>query len=460
MNADRAAVDEDRVAATTPTLGPRRVFVEAFGCQMNFLDGELAVSRLSSSGWTRTDDPEAADMVLFNTCSVRDQSENRVWSRLGALRERKARDPALLVAVMGCMAQREAETILRRMPHVDIVCGTRRFPEMDKLVERAERGGQVLAVETDGFVDVVRDVRIRPERHRAYVSVMRGCDHKCSYCIVPKTRGPQVDRPVADVLDEVRRLAEDGVREATLLGQNINTYGRYLPERPTLATLLRAVNEVDGIERIRFITSNPMDLEEDLLVAMSELPKACGYLHFPAQSGSDSVLRRMYRGYTRAKYLALCAKARALCPGIELATDLIVGFPGETDEEYAATRSLVEEVEFKQVYVFKYSPRPGTAAADLADDVPAETKLARNNDLLDLHDAICARRNQRFVGSEVEVLVDGPSDRGGHLVGRTDGNHTTIFDGDPSLVGRFVKVRVNRATAAALYGDVGPGTER
>lgn len=438
----------------------RRVFVEAFGCQMNFLDGELAVSSLAATGWTRTDDAEAADMVLFNTCSVRDQSENKVWSRLGVLRERKARDPGLMIAVMGCMAQREAESILRRMPHVDIVCGTRRFPQMGELVARAEREGQVLAVETDGYLDVVRDVRIRPERHRAYVSVMRGCDHKCSYCIVPKTRGPQIDRPVGDVLDEVRRLAEDGVREVTLLGQNINTYGRYLDGSPTLASLLRLVHEVPGIERIRFITSNPMDLREELLVAMSELPKTCGYLHFPAQSGSDAVLRRMYRSYTREKYLAMCARARELCPGIELATDLIVGFPGETEAEYLETRSLVEEVRFRQVYVFKYSPRPGTAAAELADDVPDDEKLRRNNDLLDLHDEICFARNQRFVGTEVEVLVDGASDRGLHLVGRTDGNHATIFDGDPSLAGAFVKVRVGRASAAGLYGEFVPGSER
>jgi tRNA-2-methylthio-N6-dimethylallyladenosine synthase len=203
-----------------------------------------------------------------------------------------------------------------------------------------------------------------------------------------------------------------------------------------------------------------MDLKDELLVAMSELPKTCGYLHFPAQSGSDTVLRRMFRGYTRAKYLAMCARARELCPGIELATDLIVGFPGETDEEYLATRSLVAEVGFRQVYVFKYSPRPGTTAAELADDVPDDEKLRRNNDLLDLHDEICLARNQRFVGTEVEVLVDGPSDRGDHLVGRTDGNHATIFDGDPSLAGAFVKVRVDRASAAGLYGELKPGSER
>ena len=203
-----------------------------------------------------------------------------------------------------------------------------------------------------------------------------------------------------------------------------------------------------------------MDLKDELLVAMSELPKACGYLHFPAQSGSDSVLRRMYRGYTREKYLALCARARELCPGIELASDLIVGFPGETEAEYLETRSLVEQVGFKQIYVFKYSTRPGTAAAELEDDVSEAEKLRRNNDLLDLHDEICLARNQRFVGTEVEVLVDGCSDRGGHLVGRTDGNHTTIFDGEPSLAGEFVRVRVERATAAALYGEVVPGSER
>jgi tRNA-2-methylthio-N6-dimethylallyladenosine synthase len=277
---------------------------------------------------------------------------------------------------------------------------------------------------------------------------------------VPKTRGPQVDRPVADVIDEIRRLADDGVREVTLLGQTINTYGRYLPEKPTLATLLRDVHEVPGIERIRFITSNPMDLREELLVAMSELPKACGYLHFPAQSGSNTVLRRMYRNYTREKYVALAAKARELCPGIELASDLIVGFPGETEEEYLATRSLVAEVRFKQIYVFKYSPRPGTSAANLADDVSEDEKLRRNNDLLDLHDVICEERNQLLVGTETEILVDGPSDRGGHLVGRTDGNHAMIFDGDPALAGEFVKVRVTRATASALYGELVPGSER
>jgi tRNA-2-methylthio-N6-dimethylallyladenosine synthase len=428
---------------------------------MNVLDGELALSRLSEKGWTRAATADDADLVLFNTCSVRDQSENRVWSRLGALRERKERDPSLLIGVMGCMAQREAADILRRMPHVDLVCGTRRFPVMDELVARAESDGQVLAVETDGFVDVRRDVSIRPERHRAFVSVMRGCDHKCTYCIVPRTRGPQIDRPVADVLDEVRRLADDGVREVTLLGQNINTYGRGLAERPTLATLLRECDRVDGIERIRFLTSNPMDLREDLLRTMGEIPKACGYLHFPAQSGSDAVLRRMRRGYTRSRYLELCDRARELCPGIELASDFIVGFPGETDAEYAETRSLVERVGFKQVYVFKYSVRPGTAAASMPDDVPDDVKRFRNNDLLDVQDAISLERNRASVGRRVDVLVDGPTPRDASRVeGRDDGNRTVIFAGPARLAGSLVTVEVERATAPALYGTMVAGSER
>ena len=440
---------------------PRRVHVEAFGCQMNVLDGELALSKLSESGWVRAESAEDADLILFNTCAVRQQSENKVWSRLGALRERKDRDPSLLIGVMGCMAQREASEILRRMPHVDLVCGTRRFPVMDRLIDRAQRDGQVLAVETDGFADVRRDVGIRPERHRAFVSVMRGCDHRCTYCIVPRTRGPQVDRAVDDVLDEVRRLAGDGVREVTLLGQNINTWGRTLPGRPSLATLLRETAAVPGIERIRFLTSNPMDLRDDLLVAMGELPKACGYLHFPAQSGADSVLRRMRRGYTRSRYLELCAKARELCPGIELATDLIVGFPGETDDEYLATRSLVEEAGFKQIYVFKYSVRPGTAAAAMPDDVPEDVKRFRNNDLLDLQETIAAKRNARFVGRDVDVLVDGPTPRDASRVeGRDDGNHTVTFEGPASLAGRFVRVRVTHVTPSVLYGTMVPGSER
>ena len=445
---------------TRDPLVRRKVFVEAFGCQMNVLDGELAASRLSARGWDRTDDVEAADMVLFNTCSVRDQSENRVWSRLGALRERKERDPGFLIGVMGCMAQREAESVLRRMPHVDLVCGTRRFQEIDKLIERAETEGPVLAVETDGYVDVIRDVSIRPVRHRAFVSVMRGCDHKCSYCIVPTTRGTQIDRPEEDVLDEVQRLAADGVREVTLLGQNINTYGRYLPSKPTLGSLIRSVHGVDGIERIRFITSNPMDLQDELLESMAGIPAACGYLHFPAQSGSDSVLKRMYRGYTREKYLKLCARARELHPGIELASDFIVGFPGETDAEYAETRRLVEEAQFKQIYVFKYSPRPGTRASGLEDDVSWDTKRDRKNDLLSLNEAISIERHARFVGTELEVLVDGPSRQPKRLTSRSEGNHVVHFEGPACLQGRFVRVGIERTTASALYGSYVPGTER
>jgi len=437
-------------------MSARKVYVEAFGCQMNFLDGELAVSRLSDHGWTRTSDPEDADLILFNTCSIRHQSENRVWSRLGALRPRKERDPGLLIGIMGCMAQRDAESILRRMPHVDLVCGTRRFHEMHKLVERAETEGQVLAIETDGFVDVVRDVRIRPERHRAYVSVMRGCDHKCSYCIVPTTRGVQTDRPFDDVMDEVRRLADDGVREVTFLGQNINTYGRYLPGHPTLGDAIRAADRVSGIDRIRFLTSNPMDIRDELLHAMAETPSAAGYLHFPAQHGHSDVLRRMFRGYSRERYLEVCRQAREVCPGIELASDLIVGFPGETDEEFAATRSLMEEVRFKQVYIFKYSPRPGTAAAaNYVDDVSDQEKRDRKNELLAVQDGISLERNQAFIGRSVRVLVDGPSPRNKErLSGRADGQHMVILEGPADLAGEFVDVRIERATAAALYGEV------
>ena len=456
-----SATPADRATDDLRPRRTRRVHVEAFGCQMNVLDGELALSRLSESGWVRAAGPDEADLILFNTCSVRDQSENKVWSRLGALRERKARDPSLMIGVMGCMAQREAADILRRMPHVDLVCGTRRFPVMDDLVERAERGEQVLAVETDGYVDVQRDVGIRPERHRAFVSVMRGCDHQCTYCIVPRTRGAQADRPVADILAEVRRLADDGVREVTLLGQNINTFGRYLPERPTLATLLMDVDRIEGIDRIRFLTSNPMDLRDELLQAMASTPKACGYLHFPAQSGSDTVLRRMRRGYTRSRYLELCARARELCPGIELASDFIVGFPGETESEYLATRSLVEEVGFKQIYVFQYSVRPGTAAAAMADDVPDEEKRRRNNDLLDLQERISIARNHAVVGRRLVVLVDGPTPRDvSRVQGRDDGNRTVIFEGSSALAGSLVDVDVTAATAPVLYGTMVPGSAR
>jgi len=439
----------------TPPAVPsaKKVFLEAFGCQMNFLDGEFALGDLLRLGYGPAATMDEADLVVFNTCSVRQLSEDKVWSRLGALARRKERDPSLVVAVMGCMAQREGENLLRRAPAVDVVVGTRKYADLARLVEEAENSGRrLLAVTTEDFEEPVRDISVRTERHRGWVSVMRGCSHRCAYCVVPATRGRQFDRPAASVLDEVRRLAEDGVTEIFLLGQNINTWGRTLEGRPTLDGLLRRVHEVPGVRRIRFLTSNPMDLETELLDAMGELPRVMPYLHFPAQHGSDAVLRRMYRGYTRARYRELVAEARRRVPGIELATDLIVGFPGETEEEFLETLSLVEEVRWSMTFVFKYSVRPGTAAAELADDVPEDVKKERHRRVMDAQDRVAGELLRGRVGTEVEVLVDGPSARNPtRLAGRTEDHLLALLPAEGLLPGEYVRARVHRATTRAIY---------
>jgi tRNA-2-methylthio-N6-dimethylallyladenosine synthase len=440
---------------TTPRL--RRVYLEAFGCQMNVLDGELVLSDLRRRGWEVTAQPDDADLVIFNTCSVREHAEERVHSRVGQLRTRKERDPGFRIAVMGCMAQRQGEDLIRRAPHVDVVCGSQQFSRMPELIDEVETTGRpVVALAQEGVAPVPRNVGVRPLRFQAFIAVMRGCHHRCAYCVVPRTRGgKEQSRPIADVVAEAGQLAEDGVREITLLGQNINSYGKSLPDRPGLPDLLRAVHEVAGIERIRFVTSNPMDLEADLLRAMGELPKVMEYLHFPAQSGSDAVLRRMFRGYTKDRYLELADLARELVPGIELASDFIVGFPGETEADFAETVELMERVRFQNCYVFKYSPRPGTKAEAWEDDVPEAVKKARNQRLLKVQERHSLAINQARIGRRYEVLVEGTSKRdASRLTGRTRTNQIAAFPGSPDLAGRLVTVEVHRATPLTLIGKV------
>ncbi len=447
--------------ATRPEMPPaRKVYLESFGCQMNVLDGELVLADLRRRGYVPAASRDEADVVIFGTCAVRDHAEERVLSRLGSLRRRKAREPGFRIAVMGCMAQRRGEELIRKAPHVDVVCGSQEFPRMFELLEEVERTGRpVVALRQGGVERRRRDVSVRPERHRAFVAVMRGCRHRCSYCIVPRARGGREEsRPPEEVVREVRELVADGVREVTLLGQNINSYGRGLPGRPGLPELLAAVHEVEGLERIRFVTSNPRDLGAPLLRAMADLPRVMEYLHFPAQSGSDRILARMARGYTRARYLELVDLAREIVPGIELASDFIVGFPGETEEDFAETADLMERVRFQNSFVFKYSERPGTRAARLPDDVPEAVKRSRNRRLLALQERHSLARNQALVGTVQEVLVEGPSKRDPRrLTGRTRTNRIVTFPGGPDLAGRTVRVLVQRVTALTLIGTVEDG---
>jgi tRNA-2-methylthio-N6-dimethylallyladenosine synthase len=431
---------------------------------MNVLDSELVLGTLRRMGWAETADRAAAQLVLFNTCSVREHAEDKVWSRLGEVRRQKRKNPDLIVGVLGCMAQEWKEAILRRAPHVDIVCGTREMGEIGRYVAEVERErAPIVAADLTRPVDVARDIAVRGEKHAAYVTVMRGCDFSCTYCIVPETRGPEVSRPLAELREEVERLCADGVREVTFLGQTVDSYGKGLDRlpsgrRPDLGDLFEAVHETPGLVRIRFVTSHPSLMRESILRRVGALEKVCEYLHMPAQSGSNRVLERMRRGYTVERYREIVERARALVPAVEIASDFIVGFPGETEDDFAATERLVREMEFSQAYVFKYSPRPRTAAWDMPDDVPDEVKRERNNRLLAAQEEVARRKHAAMIGRTVEVLCEGASRNDARrLAGRTRQNRIVVFDGDEAaLVGRLVAVEVTDATPLALYARL-PG---
>jgi len=458
MNDASATADATRDASRDALLAPPKVFLETFGCQMNFLDSELVRGRLAERRYAFTTRRDDADVVAFNTCAVRDHAEERVRGRLHELKRAKERRPGLVVAVLGCMAQREGEALLDRFPHVDILCGTREFGRIDELVDRVRGGaGPIVALgDHDPLPDWKRDLSQRPHRHSAFVTIQRGCDRACTFCVVPRTRGPEVERSMDDLEGEVRALVADGVVDVTLLGQIVNAYGRKSGGDASLARLLRRLDRVPGLRRLRFVTSFPTLLTPDLMQALRDCESVVSYLHLPVQSGANSCLKRMARGYTAESYLRLADRLREVAPKIELATDVIVGFCGESDAEFAATAELMRRVEFVQAFIFKYSTRPGTAAAkSMTDDVPQAVKEARNHELLRLQEAVQLRRNRARVGGVEEVLVDGPSKRDKSVLsGRTPANRIVHFRGDVALVGTIVPVRVRDATALSLSGEL------
>ena len=438
----------------------RKVYTISYGCQMNTLDAELVRGDLARNGYQHVADMSGADVILVNTCSVRDHAEAKVWSLLGRAGQMKKDRPDLQIGVLGCMAQRVKDDIVKRAPHVDLVLGTANFRSAAQDLEDLRRGGgRVIRTERrpspDFLPDADRDVTARPDPHRAWVTVMRGCDHVCAYCIVPFTRGREISRPLGEILDETRRLADDGVREVTFLGQNINTYGKDRGEGG-LCTLLEQASDIAGLQRIRFLTSNPFDMTEDMMRRFGAVEKVMPWLHIPAQSGSDAVLRRMKRTYTVAQYEEVVGWARSHIRAVEITSDFIVGFPGETDEDFEGTRLLVERSELVQAYVFKYSVRPRTLAARrLPDDVPESVKQARNVILHETQDVVSERRNQAAIGRIVEVLVDGVSrTRDDMLTGREPGNRIVHFPGDGSLAGRLARVRITACGKHSLIGDL------
>ncbi|MCF6159140.1 MAG: tRNA (N6-isopentenyl adenosine(37)-C2)-methylthiotransferase MiaB [wastewater metagenome] len=434
----------------------KTVFFETFGCQMNKLDAELSLGLLQEEGYKIVDNVDKADVILFNTCSVRQRAEDKVYSHLGALRILKKKHPDIIVGVLGCMAQKDGEAIFKRMPHVDLVCGTRMFSRLPELILKIRNhGSHVIAIDEDHIVNIKRAITYRPNTYQAFVTVMRGCDNFCSYCIVPYVRGREISRTIEDIKEEVRALISNGCKEVTLLGQNINSYGKSLNTTTTLGDLLSELNDLDGLERIRFVTSHPTDMSRDLIRTMSRLEKVCEHLHMPAQSGSDRILKEMRRGYVSNYYRELIHFAKEHIPHLTVASDFIVGFPGETDEDFQETVQLMETLRFQNCFIFKYSPRTGTRAAELKDDVPDEVKKSRNLKLLELQKRISLEKNKKLIGKQVQVLVDGASKSDpNRLSGRTRQNHIVVFSGSKDLIGELVDIRIHEVTDLTLYGTL------
>ncbi|MEK7865771.1 MAG: tRNA (N6-isopentenyl adenosine(37)-C2)-methylthiotransferase MiaB [Planctomycetota bacterium] len=434
-----------------------RIYLETFGCQMNKLDSEGILSGLLRKGWTLADERDDADVILFNTCSVRDQAENRVHSQLGTLRAVKRARPGLVIGIVGCMAQRMKGQLLSRYPHLDLVAGTHQFKRVPDFVEDIlrERRRTLAVEETDHYDDPERHPSVRSSAFQAWVLAMKGCNLACSFCVVPRTRGREVSRPIEEIVREVGALASQGVREVTLLGQTIDAYGIGLSPRRRLSDLLAALQPIEGIERIRFITSHPSFVTPDLMDAMRDLPKVCPYVHMPPQSGSDQILKEMRRGYTVAKYRDIVARLRETVPGAEVAADWIVGYPGETEGDFAASVALLEETRFQQSFVFKYSVRPDTPAAGIPDAVPDVAKRERNQALLDAQRRVSEEKNRTLVGSEVEVLVEGPSESDPtRQAGRDRQNRIVVVSDREDLTGKLVRVQVTHATPLTLFAEV------
>lgn len=445
----------------SPLEGPgvmdrqRKLFIRTYGCQMNVYDSERMAEALGGQGYVPTDTPDDADMILLNTCHIREKAAEKVYSELGRFRGLKEANPDLKIGVAGCVAQAEGEEILRRQPLVDLVVGPQsyhRLPEM----ERQARGG-ARALDTDFPPEDKFDrLGARPKALRgptAFLTVQEGCDKFCAFCVVPYTRGAESSRPAARVLAEARDLVARGVREITLLGQNVNAYHGEGPDGEwSLARLIRELAEIDGLERIRFTTSHPNDMDDDLIAAHGEVDKLMPYLHLPVQSGSDRVLKAMNRKHTADSYLALIERIRAARPDILISGDFIVGFPGETEADFAATMDLVKAVEYGQCYSFKYSTRPGTPAAERAqvDEAAKDERLQRLQALLkDQQRAV----QDRMVGREVGVLFEKPGREPGQMVGKSDHLHSVFVDA-PVSRGELARVRITASAANSLAGEL------
>ena len=438
-------------------MATKKLYIRTFGCQMNVHDSEQLTEILKGDGYERTDSAKDADLIIVNTCSIRDKAEQKVYSQLGRYRHLKKSKPHLQIGVCGCVAQQHGERLLEKAPFLDLVIGTHNLDRLPECIARARQTGRPV-VET-AFRETVPSIGIptlpAEGSVSAFVTIMQGCDNYCAFCVVPYLRGREESRNFEDILAEVRALAAHGVREVTLLGQNVNSYGKSPGGGRSFAELLRAVGDVEGIERIRFTTSHPKDLTDDIIACFRDVKPLCESIHLPVQSGSDAVLARMNRRYTRADYLDRVRKLREASPEIAISSDIIVGFPGETEQDYQKTLDLMEKVRFDNLFSFQYSERPGTAAAGLDGKVSPGEKRRRLIELQALQDRHAQEKNDRLVGRTVEVLVDGTSRNAARdVTGRTRSNKIVNFTGARDLVGKTVQVRIVKAFLHSLRGEM------
>ena len=446
-----------------------RVHLKTYGCQMNERDSEAVAALLRARGYRLVDDENDCDILLLNTCSVRDLAEQKALAKAENVAVRKRRRPEFVLGILGCMAQNRGAELLDRLPDLDLIVGTQKFHAVPGYLDNlraARAAGIPLAqpivdtAEEPGSQNAIRDHLLADRQVTAFVSIQQGCNMQCAFCIVPKTRGDERSRPMDEIVAECRALAARGVREVTLLGQIVTSYGRrdyqHTGGLSPFVQLLERISAVEGLERIRFTSPHPRGFKDDLVAAFARLPKLCEHVHLPVQSGSNRLLAAMNRPYTRERYLEIVAALRAARPGLALSTDIIVGFPGETDEDFAQTAALFAEADYDMAYVFKYSVRTGTPAAALGDPVDEAVKEARNQELLRLLEENSRRRTAALLGTVQEVLVEGPDKRGLRFTGRARTNRVVHFAADESHIGRLVPVRIDRATPAALYGEILP----
>ena len=445
-----------------------KFYIKTYGCQMNERDSEQVAHSLIERGYQPVANETEADVVLLNTCSVRDMADQKALGKMGMLGQIAKRRPEVVFGFLGCMAQARGDALFAGLPHLDLVVGTQKFHRVADYVEelldkkRARRMDDPRfsisdTEEEPGSQSTIREQPLAPRQATAFVSIMQGCNMHCTFCIVPRTRGTERSRTIDEIVIEVRALVARGVKEVTLLGQIVNLYGRHeFPNtggKSPFVQLLHAVHAVDGLARLRFTSPHPIGFREDLINALAELPKLAEHVHLPVQSGSNRILKAMHRPYTAEKYFSLIERIRRARPGIALTTDVIVGFPGETDADYAQTRALVERIQFDNAFIFRYSPRAETPAAAAADQIAEAVKEARNQDLLAVVDASAHRANDRLVGCEVEILCEGFSrNNAARLMGRTGGNKIVVFEDPNDRTGEMIRMKVQQANGFSLYG--------